>query len=139
MSPMIATVYGSLLKKTIGSGIRFGHSVGGLAVATAVTERRLELMLLIKSGRLDIDDIDEDSLALNARKKMSLPGYTEKLWGQKTRAWVTSVKRLNDDNWTAILEEAADTVDTSAFLEDEGDEGAEGEATYADPRSMIDI
>ncbi|KAF8811059.1 hypothetical protein BYT27DRAFT_7253190 [Phlegmacium glaucopus] len=129
MSPMIATVYGSLLKKTIGSDIRFGHSVGGLAVATA-TERGLEL---IKSGRLDIEsfgnNIDEDSLALGTRKKTSLPGYTEKLWGQKTRAWVTSAKRLNDDNWTAILEEAADTVDTSAFMDDEDDEGADGEGT----------
>ncbi|KAF8806236.1 hypothetical protein BYT27DRAFT_7295063 [Phlegmacium glaucopus] len=119
MSPMIATVYGSLLKKTIGSDIQFGHSVGGLAVATAVA----------------------NSLALGARKKTSLPGYMEKLWGQKTRAWVTSAKRLNNNNWTAVLEEAADTVDTPAFMDDEDEEGADGEGTesYADPRAMIDI
>ncbi|KAF8808687.1 hypothetical protein BYT27DRAFT_7286327 [Phlegmacium glaucopus] len=99
--------------------------------ATDKKEKGVFMSPMIATTERGLELIKSDSLALGARKKTSLPGYTEKLWGQKTCMWVTSAKCLNDDNWTAILEEAADMVDTSAFMDDEEEEGADSEQYFA--------
>jgi hypothetical protein len=95
---------------------------------------------LIKAGYVGLDgsDIINDEAPVSKKRKMnSYAGYTDAVWGGKTRGWAASASRLDDIKWRAILHAAVDKVDWSV---DEGDvEEGTGEGSTSDPRSLIEI
>lgn len=97
---------------------------------------------MIKTGQVGLDGTDTDifnddaSQAVKKRRMNRYPGYTDAVWGRKTRGWVGAASRLDDNQWRAILHAAVDKVDWSA---DDGDvEEGTGEGAL-DPRSLIEI
>ncbi|KAF8873126.1 hypothetical protein BD779DRAFT_1805320 [Infundibulicybe gibba] len=140
LSNLLTSVFAFYLKKATGSVIEWGPPVGALAVATAVTERALEL---IRSNHINIDTFGSTNdeihdIASNGRKRRAptYPGYTERLWGSKTRGWVGSTRRLNAEKWANIIATANAKVDFSSMDDGEDEDGYGGPT---DPRGMIDI
>ena len=92
---------------------------------------------MIKAGRvgLESDILNDEAPAGKKRKTNPYAGYTDAVWGGKTRGWAASVSRLDDIKWKAILNAAVDKVDWS----EEGDvEEGIGEGDF-DPRSLIEL
>jgi hypothetical protein len=98
---------------------------------------------LVKAGHVGLDGSDteifKDEAPVAKKRKMNrYPGYTDAVWGVKTRGWAAAATRLDDIKWRTILHAAVDKVDWSA---DDGlgdvEEGTGGGAL--DPRSMIEI
>ena len=93
---------------------------------------------MIKAGHVGLEtDIFDDEVPVGKKRKTNrYAGYTNAVWGRKTRAWAASARRLDDIKWRVILHAAVDKVDWSA---EEGDvEDGTGEAEF-DPRSLIEI
>ena len=97
---------------------------------------------MIKAGHVSLDtdtDIFNDGDAGQAVKKCRTnryAGYTDAMWGAKTRGWVGAASRLDDNQWRVILRAAVNKVDWST---NEGD-GEEGDgAGRLDPCSLIEI
>ena len=64
-------------------------------------------------------DICNDDMAVNKKRKMNrYPGYTDAMWGEKTRGWAECAGRLDDTKWRVILHAAVDKVD---WMADDGD------------------
>ena len=93
---------------------------------------------MIKTGQITLDsnDIDDDTTTTKKRKVNRYAGYTDMVWGEKTRGWVAATVRLDEDKWKPILHAAVDMMDCGV---DEGDveEGANG--GMIDPRALIEI
>ncbi|KAF8815867.1 hypothetical protein BYT27DRAFT_7286661 [Phlegmacium glaucopus] len=125
LNPLVTACLTAHLKKTLNNVIQYGYPVGALAIATAVLECGLEL---IKAGHIGLDGCD----TLNW-----YTGYTDAVWGGKTRGWAVSTAHLDDTKWRVILHAAVDKMDWNA---DDGDieEGTGSGGTF-DPRSLIEI
>lgn len=98
-------------------------------------------MELVRAGHVGLDGSDiNDDMAVNKKRKMNrYPGYTDAMWGEKTRGWAESAGRLDDTKWRLILHAAVDKVDWTA---DDGDieDGIGGLGGRGlDPRSVIEI
>ncbi|KAF8800095.1 hypothetical protein BYT27DRAFT_7149065 [Phlegmacium glaucopus] len=137
LNPLVTACLAAHLKKTLNNVIQYGYPVGALAIATAVLERGLEL---IKAGHIGLDGrdtCDNDTIAAKKRKVNRYAGYTDAVWGGKTRGWAASTARLDDTKWRVILHAAVDKMDWNA---DDGDveEGTGSGGTF-DPRSLIEI
>jgi hypothetical protein len=96
---------------------------------------------LVKAGHVGLDGsgseiINDDAPVAKKRKMNRYAGYTDAVWGVKTRGWAAAATRLDDIKWRTVLHAAVDEVDWTA---DDGDveEGTGGGAW--DPRSMIEI
>jgi hypothetical protein len=63
-------------------------------------------------------------------------GYTDAVWGGKSRGWAASASRLDASKWRVILHAAVDKVDWSA---EDGDVEEGTGAGEFDPRSLIEI
>lgn len=96
---------------------------------------------MIKTGQIGLDgnDLEDDTTATKKRKVNRYPGYTDAVWGTKTRGWAASTVRLEDDKWKNILNAAVEKMDLCGGQADEGDveEGPSGGAS--DPRALIEI
>lgn len=96
---------------------------------------------MVKAGLVGLNDSENDfinddaSQAVKKRKVNRYAGYTDAVWGGKTRGWAAAASRLDDEKWKVILHAAVDKVDWSV---DDGDEEGTGEGT-SDPRSLIEI
>lgn len=87
---------------------------------------------------LDGNDILNDDTATTKRRKINqYAGYTDAVWGTKTRGWAASTSRLDDNKWKAILKAAVEKIDLSCADEGDVEEGADGGAF--DPRALIEI
>ena len=94
---------------------------------------------MIKTGQIGLDsnDLDDDTTATKKRKVNRYPGYTDIVWGAKTRGWVTATIRLDESKWKSILHAAVEKMDSSCADEGETEEGSNGGAL--DPRGLIEI
>ena len=85
-------------------------------------------MIKLEAGHVSPDtdtDIFNDGDAGQAVKKRRTnryTGYTDAVWGAKTRGWVGAASRLDDNQWRVILHAAVDKVDWSTN-EGDGEEG----------------
>ena len=99
---------------------------------------------MIKAGSVrldgtDADLFDDDAAATRKKRKTNrYAGFTDAVWGGKTRGWAASARRLDDDKWTIILQAAMEKFDWSG---DEGDMDHEEDQSGGtfDPRSLIEI
>jgi len=97
---------------------------------------------LIKAGHVRLDgtdaDLDDDAATGKKRKTNRYAGFTDAVWGGKTRAWAASARRLDRSKWTAILQAAIEKMDWSG---DDGDMDREEDQSGGafDPRSLIEI
>ena len=95
---------------------------------------------MIKAGQIGLDASGDDNLndnvASRKRKTNRYSGYTDAVWGAKTRGWASSTGRLDESKWEIILHAAIEKMDWSGADEDV-DEGANGGPF--DPRSLIEI
>jgi hypothetical protein len=100
---------------------------------------------LIKTGQLGLDgnDLEDDTTTIKKRKVNRYPGYTDAVWGAKTRGWAASAARLEEDEnkWKSILQAAVEKMDLSGAQADEGEvedfKGRNG--GVLDPRALIEI
>ena len=92
---------------------------------------------MIKAGHIGLEtDIFNDEAPVGKKHKMKgYTGYTDAVWGGKTRGWATAASHLDDNKWRLVLHAAVDKVDWAA---EDGDveEGGEGEF---DPRSLVEL
>ena len=92
-------------------------------------ERRLDL---IKTGQIGLDgNVDNEAGAMKKRKTNCYAGYTDVMWGTKTRGWAASTSHLDKDKWKKILSATVEKMDLSGADEDV-EEGANGGPS--DPR-----
>ena len=86
----------------------------------------------------DADLFDDDAATGKKRKTNRYAGFTDAVWGGKTRGWAASAGRLDGDKWTAILQAAMEKMDWSG---DDGDVDREEDHSGGtlDPRSLIEI
>ena len=94
---------------------------------------------MIKAGHVNLNGTDADeeaSQAIKKRRTNRYAGYTDAVWGGKTRGWVGAASRLDDNQWRVILHAAVDKVDWS-YNEGDAEEGTSSGAL--DPRSLIKI
>ncbi|KAF8957908.1 hypothetical protein BDZ97DRAFT_1844032, partial [Flammula alnicola] len=132
-SPLIAQAFAAHLKKThdytVVKNEEYGQPTGALGMAAAVVERALEL---IKSGKLYDTPTNAESSNGKKRRVPNYQPYADASWGEKTRGWAGSTKRLGEEKWKAVIEAASAFVeDGPDSREEEGGEGAQ------DPRSLI--
>lgn len=100
-------------------------------------ERGLDL---IKTGHVKLDGsdlVDDDTSVMKKRKINRYAGYTDAVWGVKTRGWAASTSRLDEKKWSMILKAAVEKMDLSGA--DEGDVEENGNGGASDPRGMIEI
>ena len=96
---------------------------------------------MIKAGHVGLDGTDADLLdddtAVGKKRKMNrYAGFTDAVWGGKTRWWAASARRLDSVKWTIILQTAVEKMDWSP---DDGDVDKDNSAGTFDPRSLIEI
>lgn len=82
-------------------------------------------------------DDDTVTVAMKKRKINRYPGYTDAVWGTKTRGWAASTSRLDENKWKNILHAAVEKLDLSGA--DEGDVEEGGNGGVLDPRALIEI
>ncbi|KAF8876419.1 hypothetical protein BD779DRAFT_1677813 [Infundibulicybe gibba] len=135
-SHLVSYMFAIHLKKTFGNvhlnDTLYEHPVGALGVAAAVLERGLEL---VKLGKIKLN---QENLPKNNGKKRKVPdyhAYADAHWGEKTRGWVGAAKRLNQEQWDAILQAATNKIDLTS-LEDGDEDATDG---FADPRTFIEL
>jgi hypothetical protein len=76
---------------------------------------------LIKTGQIGLDgnDLDDDTTATKEPKVDRYAGYTDAVWGMKTRGWAMTTARLEEESkWDGILHAAVEKLDLSGA--DEG-------------------
>ena len=96
---------------------------------------------MIKAGHVrldgtDADLLDDDTAASKKRKTNRYAGFTDAVWGGKTRGWAASARRLDSAKWAVILQTAVEKIDWSP---DDGDVDDDNNAGAFDPRSLIEI
>ena len=97
---------------------------------------------MIKAGHVRLDgtdaDLDDDAAAGKKRKTNRYAGFTDAVWGGKTRAWAASARCLDGSKWTAILKATMEKMDWSG---DDGEMDHEEDQSGGvfDPRSLIEI
>ena len=92
---------------------------------------------LIKMGQIGLDGDDNDNSTSKKRKINRYAGYTDAVWGAKTRGWAASTCRLDESKWRIVIQAAVDKMDWSGADEGDVDEGANGGPF--DPCSLIEI
>ena len=95
---------------------------------------------MIKSGQIGLDGndiVNEDTTATKKRRINRYAGYTDAVWGAKTRGWAASTSRIDDKKWSVILHAAVEKMDWSGADEGDVEEGANG--GVFDPRALIEI
>ena len=95
---------------------------------------------MIKTGQIGLDDNDlvDDTAATTKKCKINqYAGYTDAVWGAKTRGWAASTSRLDQIKWKAILTAAVEKINWSGADEGDTEDGANGGAL--DPRALIEI
>ncbi|KAF8810239.1 hypothetical protein BYT27DRAFT_7209527 [Phlegmacium glaucopus] len=136
--PLVAKAF-ILYLKTIHHSVRlegvdYSEPVGALGVAAAVIERGLELLKLGKV-KLETNTITNGSGPGKKRKVADYHPYADAHWGDKTRSWVLSAKRLDAAKWDSIRTIAASYIDST--VSDNDEDGTD--IGKADPRAQIDI
>ena len=97
---------------------------------------------MIKAGHVRLDgtdaDLDDDATTGKKCKTNRYAGFTDAVWGGKTRGWAASARRLDGSKWTVILQAAMEKMDWSG---DDGDMDCEEDQSGGafDPRSLIEI
>jgi len=94
---------------------------------------------LIKAGDIGLDSHDTFDGETTTAKKCKVnryAGYTDVVWGGKTRGWAASTSRLDDTKWKVILHTAAEKINWSAD-DNDAEDGTSGGTL--DPRSLIEI
>ncbi len=67
-------------------------------------------------------------------------GFTEQLWGNKTRSFVKTMKRLSDDHWEEVFDYAVPFLNMKTPNSDENLEPSDNDADpESNPRALIDI
>ncbi|KIM37142.1 hypothetical protein M413DRAFT_13510 [Hebeloma cylindrosporum] len=136
--PLVAKAF-ALYLKTIRNGVRlegvdYSEPIGALGVAAAVIERGLELVKLGKV-KLEMNAIADGSGPGKKRKVADYHPYADAHWGDKTRSWVLSAKRLDARKWNSIRAVAASYMDST--VSDDDEDGTD--IGKVDPRAQIDI
>lgn len=92
---------------------------------------------MIKTGQIGLDGNDLDDNSTTKKRKVNrYAGYTDAVWGTKTRGWASS-SRLDEKKWKAILHAAVEQLDMSGADEGDAEEGDSG--GVLDPRALIEI
>lgn len=84
--------------------------------------------------KLETNTIADGSGRGKKRKVADYRPYTDAHWGDKTRSWVLSAKRLDAAKWDSIRTVAASYIDSTVPDDDDGTDIGKG-----DPRAQIDI
>jgi hypothetical protein len=96
---------------------------------------------LIKTGQIGLhgnEQLDADDTAATKKRKVNrYAGYTDAVWGAKTRGWAASTSRLDANKWKNILDAAVEKMDLTGADDGDVEEGAN--ARVFDPRAMIEI
>ena len=80
--------------------------------------------------KLETNTIVDGSGPRKKRKVADYHPYTDAHWGDKTRSWVLSAKRLDAAKWDSIRTVAKSYIDSTVSDDDIG---------KGDPRAQIDI
>lgn len=89
----------------------------------------------LKKVKLETNTVADGSGPGKKRKVADYHPYADAHWGDKTRSWVLSTKRLDAAKWDSIRTVAASYIDSTVSDNDEdGTDVGKG-----DPRAQIDI
>ncbi|KAF9541456.1 hypothetical protein CPC08DRAFT_460946 [Agrocybe pediades] len=118
-------------------GVDFKRPVGALAVATAVVERALKL---VKDNKVNIkipfppSDVCDNT----GKKKSPYETYCDAHWGDRTRSYAVSAKKLTDEKWARIHDAALEYSGPQAAQALQGSSTSNVNAPV-DPRACIEL
>ncbi|KAH9954723.1 hypothetical protein BGW80DRAFT_1467625 [Lactifluus volemus] len=115
---------------------------GALALATAAVERGLSAFMTDED---DTNSLTSPSDPLTSQgsngKGTSHPvsGFTDNLWGTKTRKWVESTERLNRSQWEKVTHYVYVFIPAVELRVKEAFDKGNSSKCVADPRSCIEL